>query len=157
MTPRAVRAHTFAETYFLLCPVHRHEAQAAFEALEQLARRALLKVGADMPVGAVLASSSSSGETLSPDSLDLIELELAAEAELEDPHIHSQAAAFTRAEHVLRTLLGAAAKRSTWDPETIWMRSIRGIVNERVRHRGGCVCAEASTPANNKMQQTRHG
>jgi hypothetical protein len=45
---------------------------------------------------------------------------------------------FSRTEHVFNTLLGFVA--STWDPATIWVRSIRTIVNERVRHRGGCTC-----------------
>jgi hypothetical protein len=39
-------------------------------------------------------------------------------------------------------LLGDAAKLSTWGADTIWHRSVRGVVNERVRHLDpeNCTC-----------------
>lgn len=46
----------------------------------------------------------------------------------------------SKTEYVFNTLLGSVASASTWDPVTIWVRSIRSIVNERARHRGGCTC-----------------
>jgi hypothetical protein len=152
MTPRAARAHTFADTYFAGCPAHRREARATFEALEQIAARVLLVVDADLTVEAVLWSH---GRTPPVDSLDVIEAQMALEEEDGDPTRVQESLGVARSEHVLRTLLGPAAQQSTWEPETIWLRSIRGVVNERVRHREGCTCADAGTPSNKQMQRTR--
>lgn len=142
MTPRSARAHTFADTYFAGCPAHHLEARAAFEALEQLARRALLAVDADATVGCVLGTGIQSS---SADSLDVIEAELALEEELGHPTLVAQAAGSGAANHALLTLLGQAVDQSTWEPETIWLRSVRGVINERVRYREGCTCAEMGT------------
>jgi hypothetical protein len=154
MSPRAVRAKVFAETFFPACVVHREEATAAFEVLEKLARRAILAVDADKPLADLLGAEIAPGQVLAGDSLDAIELQLAVEADIGDTSLESDAVV---AHEALRRLLGPAAQHTTWAPDTIWVRSLRGIVNQRVRHRGGCTCAELGTPANNKMQQTSHG
>jgi hypothetical protein len=80
---------------------------------------------------------------------------VALEEELGDPDVVNLALRQVADESVMKRLLGAAVQTSHWDAATIWVRSIRGVINERVRHRGGCTCGE--TPSNNKMQQTRHG
>jgi hypothetical protein len=152
MTPRAARAYTFADTHFAGCPAHRREAQATFEALENIAARVLLAVDADLTVEAILGSR---GATPPADSLDVIEAQIALEEELRDPTRVQESLGVDRSEHVLRTLLGPAAHQSTWEPETVWVRSIRGVVNERVRHREDCTCADAGTPSNKQMQRTR--
>jgi len=152
MTPRAARAHTFADTYFAGCPAHRREAQATFEALERVAGRVLLALDADATVGAVLGSRD---PTPPADSLDVIEAQMALEEELGHPTHMQEVLGVARAGHVLRSLLGPAAQQSTWEPDTVWPRSVRGVVNERVRHREGCTCAEAGTPSNKQMQRTR--
>ena len=144
MTPRARRAQAFAETYFSGCAAHRREAEGAFEALEDLTGRALLAVTADIPVGAVVAPSVSAAHA--EDTADDVELQMAVEEEFGDSSLAQEALDVARADHVLRTLLGPATEHNTWDPETVWLRSLRGIVNERVRHRGGCTCAEAERP-----------
>jgi hypothetical protein len=75
------------------------------------------------------------------DPLDRIEFAMAVEEEqgsMSDQEMDAVIKDFSRTEHVFNTLLGFVA--STWDPATIWVRSIRTIVNERVRHRGGCTC-----------------
>jgi hypothetical protein len=79
-----------------------------------------------------------------PDSLDAIELELALE---EDKLALRDAARLAirlaANDMVMKPPLGPwAAERSRRDPRTIRMRSVRGVINERVRHSGGCVCAE---------------
>jgi hypothetical protein len=152
MTPRAARAHTFADTYFAGCPAHRREAQATFEALEQVAGRVLLALDADATVGAVLGSRDA---TPPADSLDVIEAQMALEEELARPTHMAEGFWMARADKVVRSLLGPAAQQSTWEPDTIWLRSVRGVVNERVRHREGCTSAEAGTPSNKQMQRTR--
>jgi hypothetical protein len=152
MTPRAARAHTFADTYFPECPAHRREAQATFEALEQVAARALLAVDADLTVAAVLGS-----RVMTPpgDSLDVIEAQMAVEEELIDSTRVQESLGAARADRVLRTLLGPAGQQTTWEPNTVWLRSVRGVIDERVRHGEGCTCAEAGTPSNKQMQRTR--
>jgi hypothetical protein len=141
VTPQARRAQAFAETYFAGCFAHRREAHDTFEALEQIARRVLLAVTPDIQLGAML-DRSGPGPDLE-DSLDSVEHALALEEELRDPALLPEALDVARAAEVLRILLGPVAAHTTWDPETVWLRSLRGIVNERVRHRGGCTCAEA--------------
>ena len=34
---------------------------------------------------------------------------------------------------LFQDLLGSASRQSPWEPTTVWLRSIRGIVNERIR------------------------
>ena len=144
MTPRARRAQAFAETYFSGCAAHRREAEGTFEALEEVSGRVLLAVTADIPVGAVLAPSVPAAHAV--ETADDVDLHLALEEELGDATLVQEALDVARADRVLRTLLGPAMEHSTWDPETVWLRSLRGIVNERVRHRGGCTCADAERP-----------
>jgi hypothetical protein len=51
-------------------------------------------------------------------------------------------------EYVTRgRLLGPAAKACTWETDTLPARAIRAIINERVRHRGGCSCGSGSDDA----------
>ena len=46
------------------------------------------------------------------------------------------------AQRLTNALLGSTARHSTWDPQTIWSRSVRGVVNERIKHTGDCSCVE---------------
>jgi hypothetical protein len=49
----------------------------------------------------------------------------------------------------MKALLGHGADESSWDPSTIWVRSVRGVINERVKlHKRGCRCTVA--PSNNE-------
>ena len=78
-----------------------------------------------------------------PDSLDAIELELALEEDKLALRDAARLAILLAAdEMVMKPLLGPWAERSRWDPKTIRTRSVRAVINERVRHSGGCVCAE---------------
>jgi hypothetical protein len=152
MTARAARACAFAETYFAGCPAHRREASATFEALEEVAARVLRRVDTDLTVAAVLGSR---GVRPPADSLDVIEAQMALEEELVDPRRVQEVFDVSRAGHVLRTLLGPAAQHSTWEPDTVWLRSVRGVINERVRYKGDCTCAEAGTPSDTQTHRTR--
>ena len=77
------------------------------------------------------------------DSLDAIELELALEEDKPALRDAARLAILLAAdEMVMKPLLGPWAERSRWDPKTIRTRSVRAVINERVRHSGGCVCAE---------------
>jgi hypothetical protein len=79
------------------------------------------------------------------DSLDTLERALALEAELGPSQLTAVAIAELAAESVAKPLLGSAWGRSHWDPGTIWSRSLRGVINERVRYRDGCSCGEETT------------
>jgi hypothetical protein len=50
-------------------------------------------------------------------------------------------------------LLGPAARSCTWDMDTLPSRFIRAIVDERVRHRGGCSCGPRAL-SNKPLQRT---
>ena len=135
-------AHSFAAA----CSIHRAEAISVYEALQRLCRRELPTIEPDTPIGEILPaparlppSLSASGSITDP--LDRIEFAMAAEEEqgsMSDEEMDDIIKDFSRTEQVFNTLLGSVA--STWDPATIWVRSIRAIVNERVCHRGGCAC-----------------
>jgi len=147
-------AHRFALTHFPHCSAHRGQARAVYEALERLARRILQCVTPDQTIAEVLGQP----ETISPaggDSLSYVELELALEEELSSPELVWRALASCTAEVALTTLLGRWRRYSRWDAETVWLRSLRGVINERVRHSGGCSCAQLGAPSNNQMQRPR--
>lgn len=135
-------AHNFAAA----CSVHRAEAISVHEALQRLCKRELPSIEPDTPVGEIVPAPTRLPPSLSDprsgaDPLDRIEFAMAVEEEqgsMSDQEMDAVIKDFSRTEHVFNTLLGFVA--STWDPATIWVRSIRTIVNERVRHRGGCTC-----------------
>ena len=87
------------------------------------------------------------------DSLDVVEHQLAVEAETGS--LAQSALVALADESVMKRLLGPAADASHSDASTIWTRSVRGVINERVRHSSPCNCVQA--PSNNKMQRTSHG
>ena len=77
------------------------------------------------------------------DSLDAIELELALEEDKLALRDAARLAILLAADDmVMKPLLGPWSERSRWDTRTIRMRSVRGVINERVRHSGACVCAK---------------
>jgi hypothetical protein len=152
MRPRATRAGGFAATYFAVCSAHRREAELAFEALERLANRVLLDVIPDMAVGDILRGQRPP-DAAPGDSLDAVELELALEEELGERAQVQRAVRDALAARTLRMVLGSAFEKTTWTAETVWVRSVRGVINERVRYGGGCTCPEA--PPNNELQRTR--
>jgi hypothetical protein len=76
------------------------------------------------------------------DSLDAIELQMALEEELEARDVLRLVAPALADEKIMKRMLGSAAESSQWDASTIWVRSLRGVINERVRHALGCACGE---------------
>jgi hypothetical protein len=147
----AQRANAFAQAHFPRCAVHSEEAASVYATLEELNRKPLPSDDPDTALVELVPSLAPTGEDV--DSLDAIERQLAVEAELGQSDRARVALAERAHESIVKPLLGGAWGSSRWDPRTIWLRSIRGIVNERVRYRGGCSCGEA--PSNNEMQLTR--
>jgi hypothetical protein len=146
----------FAVAHFAQCEAHIEHAAAVHRALEDLLQGTLSSLDPDRTVGDTLPSGAASAPSV--DSLDAIEVELAHEEELSRPALVKKAVRLHLDTLVLNRLLGPAATSSTWDSRTIRLRSIRGVINERVRHDSrGCTCAEKSEPSNNQMQRTALG
>jgi hypothetical protein len=142
------RAREFAAHNFAACSVHQAEAISVHEALQRLCKRELSTVEPAKLVREILpaptrlpASVSHTGS--GTDSLDRIEFAMAVEEEqgsMSDCEMENVLKDLSRTQQVFDTLLGSVAGTSTWNPATIWCRSIGSIVNERVRHCGGCSC-----------------
>jgi hypothetical protein len=143
-----------AAQHFAGCEAHRRETAALFLALEQMHGTSLPQLNLDVTIGELLPQLMSR-EHSPHDSLEAVELRMAVEEELGQQDLAKLAVRQLADESVLTPLLGVAAESTQWDASTVWVRSVRGIINERVRHSGGCTCAEA--PSNNKMQRTSHG
>ena len=139
--PRSRAAH-FGNTLFPVCAVHAQEAAAVHDVLERLARRQLPELDPEATIGEVVVPPtqrrSLQGLTLREVAALVVELEfkygITALPRADDFVGDAYGAA------VLRALLGPAAQSSTWTGESIWPRSVRSIINERVRCRTGCVC-----------------
>jgi hypothetical protein len=126
-------------SHFPGCAVHCEEAAAVYTTVESLNGGRIGSDDPDIPL-AQLVPEMARRALSQGDSLDVIENQMALEAELASSELTSLALAELADESVVKPLLGSAWGRSRWDPGTIWSRSLRGVVNERVRYRGGCSC-----------------
>lgn len=136
---RTKPAEDFAVLHFGGCASHSQEASAVFLAVERMCGSELQALDPDAALRDVLPPRLSAR-----DSLDELEHELALEEELTSRRLVRLALRRHADEAVLKALLGPLADGSSWDPMTIWTRSARGVINERVRlHGGECSCAEA--------------
>jgi acyl carrier protein len=141
---RSGRARLFGAVHFSHCQVHSDEAGAVYAVAERLSRETLGDFHLDATVEDVLGQSR--GLIGGRDSLDIIEQLMAIEEEF-GPRVIDADTEVTRSllgDAVFRVLLGDIAQSCHWSSETIWARSFRGIINERVRWRGGCACVQAS-------------
>jgi len=137
------RARVCAQRHFPRCAVHSEETASVYATLEELNRKPLPFDDLDTAlIELVPRLASASGDL---DSLDAIERQMAVGTELDQSDLATVALGEVVQESVAKPLLGEAWGHSRWDPRTIWLRSVRGIVNERVRYRGGCSCGEASS------------
>jgi len=130
-----------------LCDACRTETRSVMEAIEALGGIAD-RASPHTPIRELLSSKLSdlrlSGAVADGDSLDQVEQLMALELEYgaESPEFTAALENATSG-HAFKALLGPASGLSQWDPQTIWARSVRGIVNERIKHRGGCSCGES--------------
>lgn len=145
MNHPSVRADAFAAAHFQTCQPHRAHARAVHDELEALARRELPSVDPNDTI-AELLSHLRDAQPAAGDSLDRVELQMALEEDLYNTELADRALHTWDAEQVLARLLDKQHPFSQWDAETVWSRSVRGIVNERVRCSGGCTCAAISEP-----------
>src|SRR5262245_10938708 len=115
------------------CTIHAAEAALVYCRLEQFRRVVLAELSLETTVGELFEAPGvldSRPPTLEP----LVAAKLLELAALEQGMPLGDSAA-TRAlwsRHVPHDLLGNAGQHCKWDPATIWSRSIRGIINERV-------------------------
>lgn len=138
------QANAFAETYFGDCEAHASEARAVFDAVVRFRGDTVAEVDPNAALEDVL--SASPGFIPGGDSLDVVEQLMAIEEEFGPQAVDAEreVARSLVSDAVFRILLGPASERSLWNSATIWARSIRGVINERVRWQGGCTCAQSS-------------
>ncbi len=111
------------------CKIHRREARAVFMSLEELLKRPLRALSPETSIVELLPWVQG-GER------DILVLGAARRSDLVAYALREYLREKARA-----SLLGPFVQKCTWTPDTIGARSVRGIVNERVRLRGGCTCA----------------
>lgn len=139
---KAARRESPLGRYFPDCEAHQREGAAAYLAAEQMRRERESPMDLDISIGDLLPHLT---EHRRPprDSLDAIELQIALEEELGQKDLAKVAGLQLADESVMKRLLGPAVESSQWHASTIWVRSLRGIVYERLRHSGGCACGDA--------------
>ena len=135
-------ALALAARHFPACAAHRREAAAVYLALGQIRPAPVNQADLDLTIGELLPHLTADRRP-GHDSLAAIELQMALEEELGARDIVTLVAPALAAEKIMEQMLGSAAESSQWDASTIWMRSLRGVINERVRHSLGCACGEA--------------
>jgi len=142
------RSTEFAQKHFQSCEAHSVQAAAVHGSLEFLCRTRLGEVSPDTTVSEVLGDRAESmrrwfesGRKPSDAASLLITLQLTP-APREASSIPINADTWTGI--IFRQLMGPFAKRTTWTADTIWTRSVRGVINERVRWSGHCTCGERS-------------
>ena len=129
------RGLAFANRYFAGCCAHIDEAAGAHRALELLSREQLSDLDPDSSIREVLERG-----TPPADSLDTVEFGMKLEEEIGASIPSSDDAIWESL--LLRVLLGPSAMRTTWDSATLPARSVRGVIDERVRLRSGCACGQ---------------
>ena len=151
---RGGRAKRFADRYFLDCPAHSGEGAAVYRALERLSARPSLAITPDVAVADIVGHAGSI-PLRGLDSVEIAELVAALETAWDVRRSSAEEPAIAAVLSVVlsRWLLGPAIEAVRWDPETIWSRSVRGIINERVRRSGGCPCSNQA-PSNKRPQPT---
>ena len=138
---RSRRAKAFADAAFPGCAGHQAEALATFQVLERLVGRRLDQVELDAPLSQALPDRRAI-EALSLEQVAELVLALEEEYGVSVPAKHTEVKEEIWAIIVCHALLGPAAKASRWDASTIWLRSLRGIINERVKSGSDCSCGE---------------
>jgi hypothetical protein len=139
----------FGAALFPACESCRTQAVEVHAALEALAGRSLEDLDAGLGIravlGHVLENLPLSTHTSEMDSLDVVEFIMAVEEERGGTLARSELVPLLEdatSDGVFRRLLGPFASVSTWDARTVWLRSVRGIINERSSHVGGCCCPQ---------------
>ncbi len=130
---RRQRSVAFARAHFGPCRIHLREARAVHAALEKMCHRTLASLDPEATIRDLLPLAEPRVKgTRRLRSTDLSGLTVRAVRDL--------VVELLADESVMKPLLGPAHSATRWDPSTIWARSVRGVINERVRHQQGCTC-----------------
>jgi hypothetical protein len=129
------RADAFASAHFGSCPQHMREAVAVHRGLERLCGKPLDNLDPEVTIGDLLPGSQVKVASRIEEHQTLGQV-------LRSRELVTLALGQLAGQKILDALLGSTAKRSSWDPHTVWSRSVRGVVNERVKHGGRCSCVE---------------
>ena len=138
---RRHRAKAFADAVFPVCAGHRAEAFATFQVLERLAGHRLEHVELDAPLSEVLPDRRSL-EELTLEQVQEVVLALEEEYGVIAPNQYTEVKEEIWATTACHALLGPKAQAITWDAGTIWRRSLRSIINERMASGADCSCGE---------------
>jgi hypothetical protein len=143
-------ARAFGERVYPRCPRHAAEARAVYRVLERCCRVDLAGLDPDTTVS-VLFEAPGLLDSRPGDLEPLVAAKLLEQAGLElgERLADTQATRVLWSGRLFSWLLGPAAECSSWSPATIWVRSIRGVVNERVRRsesRERCTCESWGRP-----------
>ena len=131
----------FARSHFGGCCAHAKEAADVHRVIERL-WQGQVNVTPDLAFAEIFdqVPPGPAGD----DSLDRVEYLMMLEEEI-GAELPGQADGTSWVSAICRALLGrAAAARNTWGAETLRSRSVRGIINERVRLRGDCSCGRTA-------------
>jgi hypothetical protein len=116
------------------CPVHREEAAAFFDAIQE---RFSVEIGDPDPDLTLNDLLSSVGHPL-----------FARAASPSQRRTRRDVVQDALADFIYRkALLGPASDGCTWDVKTLGVRFVRAIIDQRVRHRGGCTCGSGTPSA----------
>jgi hypothetical protein len=137
---RETRAAQFA-SQFGACAAHRREARSVHRALEQLAKHALPDLDPEATLAELLPAARGVLSAIRHDAVTSRDHYVTLAQAVSKGAIVREALQRHLAERIRTSLLGPAAARSTWQAHTLGARSVRGVVNERVRWLGGCQCA----------------
>jgi hypothetical protein len=132
------RADAFASAHFGSCREHLREAVAVHLSLERLCGKPLANLDPEVTIAELLPASQVKG------AHHIEEHQTLGQA-LRSRELVTLALGQLAAEKLVDALLGSTARQSSWDPHTIWTRSVRGVVNERVKNAGHCSCVEAGS------------
>jgi hypothetical protein len=142
---RTKRADAFVTAHFDLCAQHAREAAAVHRSLERLRGEPIEQLDPELTIGELLPGSQVKGANR------IAELQTLGQV-LRQREMIRLALAQLAAEKIAHALLGSTGRESSWDPLTIWARSVRGVINERVRRTGGCSCGKGgSRPTNRRL------
>ena len=133
------RAAEFASK-FGPCAVHRREARSVHRALEELAKGPLPDLDPEATLADLLPAARGVLSASPHDAIAGHEYATLAQV-VSTSELVRIAVQRHVAERIRSSLLGSAAASSTWQPHTLGARSVRGLINERVRWLGGCQCA----------------
>ena len=127
-------AGRFGQSCYPYCSVHASEAVAVYRTLMRARRVDLANLSLDTTVADLFDRPGVLDPrpgTLEP----LVAAKLLERAALRHgvPFSESDERRALWSEGLLQDLLGTARQQCRWDPATVWLRSIHGIINERVR------------------------